>query len=635
MRALPRIPLPRLSRSAGSPSTTPSLVSDFGDVRARPILWRLPLFAVVLAGLLALNYLDRLLVRDYTNEARTQAVQTDALLESFLRHRFALLNNERALLATARTWRDRRDRFVTLGGQIVTDAPDIVSLDLADANGAVVETVRRAGSRRPPPADERLDTPERVEAIHRARETRALAVTRTVSLADGGSGIIAYVPVTGTTGGVVGVIGATLAYRTLFSDALADQLQGQFAYRIRDAEGEVIAVSADYPARASGLVQREVTVAGSQPWVLDVAIPAFEPIIPRLVTWIGGILLLVAVVLLVVREEARAARFAAHSVDLQLLSRDLLDANMRLEDRARQVSQANRAKSRFLANVSHELRTPLNAIVGYNALAIDEMYGELSPQLSRAHRRIQAAAHHLLALVDDVLDLSKIEVGRMDVDIQTTDIGALLDQVATVIAPIASAKDLTLDVVVARGLPRLETDARHVRQILLNLAANAAKFTDRGCITITARQGDGQPGRAVRISVDDTGRGISPADQERIFDEFEQVRPSARGDSLERGTGLGLAIARKLARLLGGDVEVDSRPGQGSRFTLHLPLVAPRVAPDGESDETARRDATPDTEHPKYPANEAPRADVGRADSNADDGEAAHELIDATSRNRP
>jgi signal transduction histidine kinase len=334
-------------------------------------------------------------------------------------------------------------------------------------------------------------------------------------------------------------------------------------------------------------VQREVTVVGGRPWMLDVAIPAFEPAIPRLVTWIGGILLLVAVVLLVVREEARAARFAAHSVDLQLLSRDLLDANLRLEDRARQVSEANRAKSRFLANVSHELRTPLNAIVGYNALALDEVYGRLSPQLIAAHRRIQAAAGHLLALVDDVLDLSKIEVGRMGVDIQTTDLSALLDEVATVIAPIASAKDLALDVVVGRGLPRLETDPRHVRQILLNLAANAVKFTDRGSITITARPGDGGPGRAVGISVDDTGRGISSVDQQRIFDEFEQVRPPGRGDSLERGTGLGLAIARKLARVLGGDVEVESHPGSGSRFTLHLPVVAPRSARDGEPGETA------------------------------------------------
>ena len=560
-----------------------TLASDFADLRVRPILWRLPLFAVVLIGLLVLTYLDRLLVKDYSNEAQMQAVQTDALLESFLRHRFALLHNERALIATARTSRESRERFGVLADQIVSDAPDMFSLYFLDAAGGVVESFRRGSDSLSPSMRNHLASPERAEAIYRARETRELAVTRSVPLAPGGRGMVAYLPV--LRGNVViGYIGGAFAYQTLFNDALAGQLQGRFAYRIRDATGDAIAVSPNYPERANALVQREVAFAGGQPWLLEVAIPAFEPLIPRLVTWIGGVLLLVAIVLLVVREEARAARFASHSMDLELLSRDLLDANVRLEDRTRQISEANRAKSRFLANVSHELRTPLNAIVGYNSLALDGLYGRLSSELSGAHERIRAAAEHLLALVNDVLDLSKIEVGRMDVDIQPTDIPALIDSVTTVMGPIAAAKDLDVDVVLARGLPTLETDARHVRQILLNLVANAAKFTERGCITITARPASGDPGRAVSISVDDTGRGIAPEDQERIFDEFEQVRPTGRGDSLERGTGLGLAIARKLARLLGGDVDVQSRLGRGSRFTLHLPLVAPRIPRSGDGE---------------------------------------------------
>jgi signal transduction histidine kinase len=217
----------------------------------------------------------------------------------------------------------------------------------------------------------------------------------------------------------------------------------------------------------------------------------------------------------------------------------------------------------------------------------------LPEPLRAAHERIRAAAEHLLALVNDVLDLSKIEVGRMEVDLEVTDVGALLDSVVTVIEPIASAKGLHLDVIVGRDVPRLTTDARHVRQILLNLASNAIKFTERGSVTLIARRGDGQRGESVTIAVEDTGIGIATEDLARIFEEFEQVRPSGRGDSLQRGTGLGLAIARKLSRLLGGDIEVVSTEGVGSRFTLHLPLVAPKPVADKEAGGVTPTDGVP------------------------------------------
>jgi signal transduction histidine kinase len=194
------------------------------------------------------------------------------------------------------------------------------------------------------------------------------------------------------------------------------------------------------------------------------------------------------------------------------------------------------------------------------------------------HDRIAAAADHLLGLVNDVLDLSKIEVGRMAVDPQPVNLGAVVDAVATVIEPMATAKRLHVDVVVARDVPELRSDPGHVRQILLNLVANAVKFTDRGTITIVARRQDADLGDGVVVIVEDTGIGIAREDQDRIFQEFEQVRPSGRGDSLERGTGLGLAIARKLARLLGGDVQVRSAPGAGSRFILSLPRSSPTVS---------------------------------------------------------
>jgi signal transduction histidine kinase len=301
--------------------------------------------------------------------------------------------------------------------------------------------------------------------------------------------------------------------------------------------------------------------------------------------WIVGLVSLFVVALLVLREDARAERIAMHSFNLELLSRDLLDANVRLEERAQQVTEANMAKSRFLANVSHELRTPLNAIVGYNALALSGLYGEVTPELRGAHDRIRTAADHLLRVLNDVLDLSKIEVGRMEVEAREVTLEPLLEGVVSIVEPVAEAKDVRLDIVVARDLPSLVTDPRHVRQILMNLLTNAIKFTERGSVTIVATRGEGARADMVSLAIEDTGIGIARSDLGRIFDEFEQVRPGGRGDSIVRGTGLGLAVSRKLARLLGGDVDVTSRVGAGSRFTLWLPVRSisrrPTTPPEG------------------------------------------------------
>jgi signal transduction histidine kinase len=310
-----------------------------------------------------------------------------------------------------------------------------------------------------------------------------------------------------------------------------------------------------------------------------VPIGVFQPRAARVAMWVVGLTSLFIVFLLVLREDARAERIAMHSFNLELLSRDLLDANVRLEERAQQVTEANMAKSRFLANVSHELRTPLNAIVGYNSLALSGLYGEVTPELRGAHDRIRAAADHLLHVVNDVLDLSKIEVGRMNVERRTVVLEPLLEGVISMVEPVAEAKGVRLDMVVPRDLPAFVSDPRHVRQILVSLLTNAIKFTERGSVTIVAKVSDVAQTKSISIAVEDTGIGIAPADLGRIFDEFEQVRPGGRGDSIARGTGLGLAVSRKLARLLGGDVRVDSQLGQGSRFTLTLPLE-PRSVPE-------------------------------------------------------
>src|SRR5687768_5876612 len=162
-----------------------SPASDYAELRVRSLLWRLPLVAVVLIGLIALRYLDGLLTREYANEANTQAVQTDALLESFLRHRFALIHSERALISTARTARESRERFVTLADQILVDAPDMFSLYLLDSAGAVTDAFRRTPEQLPLARGNHMDMPERAEALRRAKRERRAAATGSISLVDG------------------------------------------------------------------------------------------------------------------------------------------------------------------------------------------------------------------------------------------------------------------------------------------------------------------------------------------------------------------------------------------------------------------------------------------------------------------
>jgi signal transduction histidine kinase len=551
------------------------------DPVLRPLTWRLPLIAFLITGLVGLVFIDRLLTREFREEGVTQAVQAQSLLESHLSHRVALLSGVTSLIETspgAEASQDRIGRFVQ---RVFEDLPDVRAVAYADARGIVRGVFPREGWPRLRPGTSLRDSVDIASALDEARFARDAAATRTLRLGPAERGIVLVQPVLRErriTGYIVGAI----SYPGLFTDALGGRLLGRFAYQIRDDSLRVIARSPAFSEAYSTIERRQVRLPGSHRWAVDVAIPRMQPIVPRLLNWLVGSLLLLVVVLLVVREEAQSRRFAERTEELELLSRDLLDANVRLEERSQQIAEANRAKSRFLANVSHELRTPLNAIVGYNSLARDGVYGDLPSPLRGVHDRIAAAADHLLGLVNDVLDLSKIEVGRMAVEPQVVNVGALVDAVATVIEPMAGAKRLHVDVVVARDIPDLQTDPGHVRQILLNLVANAVKFTEKGAITIVARKQDADLGDGVVIIVEDTGIGIAREDQDRIFQEFEQVRPSGRGDSLERGTGLGLAIARKLARLLGGDVQVRSAPGAGSRFILSLPRSSHTVSIGGD-----------------------------------------------------
>ena len=290
-------------------------------------------------------------------------------------------------------------------------------------------------------------------------------------------------------------------------------------------------------------------------WFLHFALPAA-----------GAIAVLVMAVVLR-RERRQSASNAERSRELERLSSELI--------------RSNRMKSEFLANVSHELRTPLNAIVGFIDLLREGVYGELTARQSVPVERIEASANHLRILVDQVLDLAKVAAGRLDVQPETIILRPFLMDVTSEMESLASEKGMSLSVTLGAALPTVRADPTHLRQILINLIGNACKYSDSGVIALRAAVADeplsprlraGGAARWLCISVTDSGPGIPVADQQRIFEEFEQIEPGSRTDSARRGTGLGLPISRRLAEAMGGDVTVESEPGKGATFTVWLPL---------------------------------------------------------------
>jgi protein-histidine pros-kinase len=237
-----------------------------------------------------------------------------------------------------------------------------------------------------------------------------------------------------------------------------------------------------------------------------------------------------------------------------------------------ELQVATRHKSEFLANMSHELRTPLNAILGFSELLLDDTTGKYDS--SKRHRfldEISKSGRHLLALINDILDLSKVEAGRMTLEIETVSISSAVDDVLNTIEPLAAKKHLVVSTDADAG--QIEADAGKLKQMLLNLASNAVKFTpEGGLVTIKARRLT----EAVEISVADTGIGIASSDLERLFTEFQQLDSGA--SRRQEGTGLGLALTQRLAALHGGSVGVVSELGKGSVFTIRLPLPSYRSA---------------------------------------------------------
>ena len=298
-------------------------------------------------------------------------------------------------------------------------------------------------------------------------------------------------------------------------------------------------------------------------------------------------------------ERERQARKSAEAI-AEEKTRAIYEANVRLqqlndhleelvEQRTTELAaardeaiRASKAKSDFLASMSHELRTPLNAIIGYSEMLLEESEDLVRRELRPDLENIRGAGRHLLGLINDILDLSKIEAGKIDVFVETFDVIALLDDVRTTVQPLVAKNGNTFTLDCGKQLGELRSDQTKVRQILLNLLSNAAKFTTEGQITLSARRTRMDAGHGVEFEVSDRGIGMTPEQLTGLFQPFSQADASTTRKY--GGTGLGLAITRHLCRILGGDVIVDSKFGEGSTFKVTIPdidsnavLAAPRL----------------------------------------------------------
>jgi signal transduction histidine kinase len=248
------------------------------------------------------------------------------------------------------------------------------------------------------------------------------------------------------------------------------------------------------------------------------------------------------------------------------LFKELEASNLELADKSRQLEAASQHKSEFLTNMSHELRTPLNAIIGFSEVLSERMFGELNEKQDEYLKDINASGTHLLSLINDILDLSKIEAGRMELNLADFDLPTALESGLTLVRERVGRRSIALHMILDERLGQMRGDERKIRQVVLNLLSNAIKFTpEGGRIEVRAALKD----RAVEVSVSDTGVGIAPEDQEAVFEEFRQV---GTADKKVEGTGLGLALSRKFVELHGGRIWVTSQVGVGSTFTFRLPM---------------------------------------------------------------
>lgn len=261
------------------------------------------------------------------------------------------------------------------------------------------------------------------------------------------------------------------------------------------------------------------------------------------------------------RAEALLSQAEQMEAEIYLRAQEIQRVNQQLE-------QATLAKDRFLASMSHELRTPLNAIIGFTGTLLMQLPGPLTDEQARQLQIVKSSAKHLLSLLNDLLDLAKIESGTVELSYEPLDIHGLIEDVAMAMRPLAESKGISLELDVPADKLILRTNHRALRQILINLLNNAIKFTDRGYVrlALSRRRESGQP--LTEISVIDTGIGIRPEDQAKLFQAFTQI--DTIGSQQREGTGLGLHLSLKLAELIGGKILVKSAEGAGSTFSLRI-----------------------------------------------------------------
>jgi PAS domain S-box-containing protein len=283
------------------------------------------------------------------------------------------------------------------------------------------------------------------------------------------------------------------------------------------------------------------------------------------------------VILRDISERRRAAELLRiQNESLEAAMEELRTVNEELHERTLELERAMGSRSRFYASMSHELRTPINAILGYSALLLDDIYGPLTDQQRESVRRTNRAANQLLDLVNDILDLSKIEAGKMELQYERILFPDLMRDLFATVAPLAQSREVELTLDAEESSWSIVSDPRKIRQIALNLLSNAIKFGGGKPVRVScARTEEGE----LRIDVQDQGAGISQGDVERVFEEFVQLETSTG----EAGTGLGLPISRRLAEHLGGSLTVVSEVGLGSTFTLRVPDAGAAKLPDGEA----------------------------------------------------
>jgi signal transduction histidine kinase len=549
-----------------------AFLSRIGIRRSTVVIGTVIVF--VLAGIYAA---DRVLTQAARGRVQVTAAGSAAMVESFLAQRADALAALRAVYA------DRQaaghpaalsEYTIALGDFL----PGIRRLWIADSSGRIVDDVAVAGGERLPAIDmDTLAVMGLSDLAQQARRTAHPLVSRPGQVFGDRRGVVVMMPLcSGPLRVCSGFVAALLSGDAFLTAALRAPRTEKSRIAIL-AGGDTVA----FRDETGGGPVAETTVAFRAPdggeWRLALAQRSTVGS-TRALLWTIGLTALAALAWGMVRDRREAAQAAERSRELERLSTEAL--------------RANRAKSEFLANVSHELRTPLNAIVGFVDLLRDGVYGELGPRQIAPVDRIAASAGHLRHLVDQVLDIAKMAAGRLEVHQESVDLRPFVFDVATEIEPLVSEKQLGISMTISSTLPRVRTDPAHLRQILLNLIGNAVKYTPSGSIQVKARFLDGlvpgdpvtptspelrarspDPSRPwVALQVIDTGIGIAPVDHARVFEEFEQVNAGPRGESMQRGTGLGLPISRRLARLLGGEITLQSELGKGATFTVWIPV---------------------------------------------------------------